>query len=97
MTDFEKINQFRRECEVRVASLSDRELIECFNRGIRISAWGFYRAAKVETMQKEILKRDFDSSILFDRDSNGIIISGSLAHKVVLIDGKLVRFEEFLN
>ena len=97
MTDFEKIKQYRRECEIQYSAYSDTELIQSFNGGVRIKAWGFYRAAQVDSLREEILRRDFDSSILFDKEDDGKVISFKLSHKVVLIDNKLVRFEEFLN
>ena len=90
MTDFNKIKQYKQECVLKFSSLTNDELIDSFNGMVRISAWGFYRAALVDSIREEILKRDFDSSILFDNDSNGTAISFKLANKVIIKNRKLV-------
>lgn len=88
MTDLHYTNK-RDEWQKWFASLSNEELIKTFNGGVGIKAWGFGRAIYVSCLEKEILKRDFDSSILFGEDKYGHGKSFHLGNKVHLIEGKL--------
>ena len=88
MTDLNYTKQ-REEWERWLASLGNDELIKTFNGGVGIRAWGYGRAAYVSCLEKEILKRDFDSSILFKEDEYGHGKSFHLGYKVQLIKGNL--------
>lgn len=88
MTDFHYTKE-REEWKIWLASLSDEELIKTFNGGVGIRTWGYGRAAYVSCLEKEILKRDFDISILFGHDKSGRGKSFDLGCKVQLLNGKL--------
>ena len=90
MTDLHYTKE-REEWNKWFASLSNEELIKIFNGGVGIKAWGYGRAAYVSCLEKEILKRDFDSCILFGEDKYGYGKSFELKYEVQLIKGKLYR------
>lgn len=89
MTDLHYTKE-REGWEKCLASLSNEELITTFNRGIGIRAWGYGRAAYISCLEKEILKRAFDSGILFGEDKYGRGKSFHLGNKVHLLKGKLL-------
>jgi 5S rRNA maturation endonuclease (ribonuclease M5) len=75
--------------QTSLALLSDAELIIKVNREVGICAWTSSRADYLSLLHKEIRKRSFISSILFDFDSNGTVISFKLKNKVQLINQAL--------
>ena len=88
MTDLHYTKE-RKEWKKWFASLSNEELIKTFNGGVGIRAWGYGRAAYISCLEKEILKRDFDSSILFGGDKYARGKSFRLGYKVQLIKCRL--------
>lgn len=75
-----------------LSSLSDEELIEKHNTAVGGRYFGLARQMYLGCLQHELLSRNFESSILFNRDSNGKVTSYSLAVKVEIreIDGAKV-------
>lgn len=96
MTDLHYTKE-REEWEKWFASLNNEELIKTFNGGVGIKAWGNGRAAYVSCLEKEIIKRDFDSSILFGEDKYGQGKSFHLGYQVQLIKGKLNKEDDLEN
>jgi hypothetical protein len=72
------------------SDLSDKALIETFNRNIGIRYWGLSRSRYIRCLKNEILDRAFNSEVLFDRDSFGNEKTFKLGKKVRLVKGVLV-------
>ena len=62
---------------------TDSELIDTFNKGVGIKAWGNARAIYFEALRKELIKRNFDTSLIIKENTF------SLARKVKLVGNKI--------
>jgi hypothetical protein len=65
-----------------LANCSDQELVDRHNSQVRMRCYGFARQMYMGCLQKELLARDFDSSILFERDNITGLLSYITAFKV---------------
>jgi hypothetical protein len=74
----------------QLAELSDKALIDRYNREAGNSGWNNARSKFLTCLREEIQKRNFDSSILFDYHPNTKEIrSFKLRDKVKLVEGRL--------
>ena len=70
-------------------ALTNDELIETLNNEIEKKGWVGARGFYNDCLKKEIINRTFNSEILFEFDTNGIVISFKLNSKVKLINNTL--------
>ena len=96
MTEFNE-EKSRQEWRQMFASFTNSKLIEYYNSGIGVKCWGLSRAAYVDCLGQEILRRKFKSDFLFNKDSKGNCKSLILNYRVVLIGDILVRYDKYLN
>ena len=67
-----------------LAALSDEELVAKHNGQVRLRCFGLGRAMSMRCLMEEILSRDFDSEVLFERDKSGEISSYKTGFRVGL-------------
>ena len=72
--------------EAILATKTDEQLVETYNHGVQLRAWGTARMKYIHHLKNEILVRNWDASILLSEDKNTF----SLAKRVVLENGKLM-------
>lgn len=75
--------------EAILAAKTDQQLVEIYNHGVQLNAWGTARMQYIHCLKNEILARNWDCRLLFSEDKNTF----SLAKRVVLENGKLL-FQE---
>jgi len=68
----------------RLATLSNQDLVETYNREVLCKGWGTSRGYYLICLQKEIEQRRFDASIVLNRKEKGEVESISLAYPVTL-------------
>ncbi len=73
--------------EKHLNGYTDSELIDTYNKSVRIKAWGNARAIYIEALRKELIKRNFDNSLIIKENTF------SLSKKVKLTGNKI----EFLQ
>jgi hypothetical protein len=65
---------------------SDEELISRHNQSVGLRCFGYARQMYLGCLERELLARAFDSSILFERDDGGKVISYRLSLKVGIME-----------
>ena len=75
-----------------LANCSDQELVDRHNSQVRMRFYGFARQMYLGCLREELLARDFDSSILFERDNITGLLNYRLSFKVEISerDGRRV-------
>lgn len=71
--------------------LTDEQLIDTFNRQVKVKAWGNARSAYIKALKEEFLTRNFDSSLIITTQSF------SFAKKVKLQNKHLEFVEDELE
>jgi hypothetical protein len=67
-----------------LAECSDDELVSRHNQSVGIRCFGVARQMYLGCLERELLTRDFDSSVLFERDDDGKVAAYRLSAKVMI-------------
>jgi hypothetical protein len=67
-----------------LAECSDEELVSRHNQQVGLRCYGFGRQMYLGCLERELLARDFDSSILFERDADGKVTAYRLSASVTI-------------
>ena len=72
-----------------LSECSDEELVSRHNQSVGQRCYGVARQVYLGCLERELLARNFDSSVLFERNSDGKVTAYRLSAKVVIseIDG----------
>ena len=84
--DINKQHQFKEECKLYFQKITDAELVEIFNSGLGIRAWGIARSIHVNSLISEMHRRDWDISAI----ENQNVIHLSIEYHCTLDSKKLV-------
>lgn len=78
--------------EKLLTECSDEEMVSRHNQSVELRCFGYARQMYLGCLERELLARDFDSSILFERDSDGKITAYQLSFKVEIMEigGRLI-------
>lgn len=76
----------------QMAECSDEELISRHNHSVGLRCFGYARQMYLGCLEREILSRDFDSSILFERDADGKVTDYRLSFKVEIMEIDGIEF-----
>jgi hypothetical protein len=68
----------------RLAALSDLELVATYNREVNCKGWGTSRGYYLNCLREAMEQRNFDASLLINRETKGVINTFSLAFPVTL-------------
>lgn len=73
-----------------LSECSDEELISRHNQQVGLRCFGYARQMYLGCLKRELLARDFDSSILFESDSDGKVTVYRLSSRVAILycDGR---------
>lgn len=72
--------------EKQLAECSDKELISRHDQSVGLRCFGYARQMYLGCLEREMLARDFDSSILFERDADGKVTAYRLSFKVEIME-----------
>ena len=72
------------EWEMELAGLSDEQLVSRHNQSVGLRCFGLARQMYLRCLEREILSRDFDSSILFERGDSEKTTVYRLSFKVTI-------------
>jgi hypothetical protein len=64
---------------------SDEGLISRHNQSVGLRCFGYARQMYLGCLERELLARDFDSSVLFERDSDDKVTSYRLSFKIEIL------------
>ena len=70
--------------EMELAGLSDEQLVSRHNQSVGLRCFGLARQMVLRCLEREILSRDFDSSLLFERDASGKLAAYRLSFRLTI-------------
>jgi hypothetical protein len=79
----------------RLAALSDLELVAAYNREVNCKGWGTSRGYYLNYLRDAMEQRNFDASLVINRNSQGEINTFSLAFPVTLDTNNLKLIPKF--
>jgi hypothetical protein len=72
--------------EKELAECPDEELVSIHNPSVGLRCFGYARQMYLGCLERELLARTFDSSILCERDADGKVTAYRLSFKVEIME-----------